>query len=470
MKEKRHGKKCRKPLNRSILIGCVTFAVLLCAVLSIVNYINYRSLLYTHVEEHIKATLMYAVDNIDTDDLAECIRTGKESEKFRELQHFLDKLRDNADPHFIYVVIPLNTEPVDNMKNVIAGVSGDEYQDQDYKPVGLNMLSGDSYSSETAGKYLDAYNSGKLSFFEEVSKWGDGYTGLLPLKDSEGNPVAALCVDVDIQEFHTALRNQLLLMIFLTLAISVAFTALFIMWSRKNITDPIGDLEKGVTEFAEVSKQPGFDPDELVMNIPDIHTDNEVESLENAVRDMSVSMHDYVKQINEVRKELEEMNVLAHKDPLTHVGNKVAYDQFADSLDGRLAEETFEFAAIMADSNLLKEINDRYGHEQGDDYLRKCCKLICDIYVHSPVFRVGGDEFVVFLLGRDYENRDELLQRIRNEIARIDSEKTGPDWQKISVAVGMAVYDRQTDRSVREVVNRADQDMYLDKARMKGER
>ncbi|MBR0410469.1 MAG: hypothetical protein IJI25_05640 [Eubacterium sp.] len=50
---------------------------------------------------------------------------------------------------------------------------------------------------------------GKLSFFEEISEWGDDYTGLLPLFDSRGNRVAALCVDVDVAEIHRTLRKNI---------------------------------------------------------------------------------------------------------------------------------------------------------------------------------------------------------------------------------------------------------------------
>ena len=48
---------------------------------------------------------------------------------------------------------------------------------------------------------------------------------------------------------------------------------------------------------------------------------------------------------------------------------------------------------------LLKLINDTYGHEKGDIYLKTACNAICDVFRHSPVFRMGGDEFAVLLQG-----------------------------------------------------------------------
>ncbi len=54
--------------------------------------------------------------------------------------------------------------------------------------------------------------------------------------------------------------------------------------------------------------------------------------------------------------------------------------------------------------------------EAGDEYLKENAKLLCDIFKHSPVFRVGGDEFVVFLRGDDYDRKQELMDKLRNQV------------------------------------------------------
>lgn len=62
--------------------------------------------------------------------------------------------------------------------------------------------------------------------------------------------------------------------------------------------------------------------------------------------------------------------------------------------------------------------------------------MICEIYKHSPVFRIGGDEFAVVLTGRDYEQRENLLQDLKNETMINKKSRTGP-----VVACGMADSD-----------------------------
>lgn len=282
-----------KTLRRSILIGTVLFILLLCAVLSVAHYQGYRRTLYSQYEARIADILRYIEADIDTDDLAECIRTGVESEKYHALQRLLDSFKERTDIQYIYIIEPLNTEATDNIRNVAAGATQYEYEHEADELVYLNMPTGDSYSPATAKKYLDAYQSDKLSFFEEISEWGDDYTGLLPLHDSQGNRVAALCVDVDVAEIHTTLRSSIRENVGLIILLGAAFVALFLGWSRRNITTPIEELESCVVDFASKCRDQK-DPEALKMNVPDIRTGNEVETLTGAFSEMSEAMQRYL--------------------------------------------------------------------------------------------------------------------------------------------------------------------------------
>ena len=130
--------------------------------------LHYKKILYSKYESRIEDILRYIEADIDADDLAECIRTGKESEKYESLQKILDQFKERLDIHYIYIIEPLNTETTDNIRNVIAGATQYEYEHEADELVYLNMPTGDSYSPETAKKYLDAYQTGQFSFFEEI--------------------------------------------------------------------------------------------------------------------------------------------------------------------------------------------------------------------------------------------------------------------------------------------------------------
>lgn len=82
-----------------------------------------------------------------------------------------------------------------------------------------------------------------------------------------------------------------------------------------------------------------------------------------------------------------------------------------------------EFAVAVFDLNDLKKVNDTLGHEAGDQYVKDSCKFICQRFKYSPVFRIGGDEFVVILEGIDYEDREEILKGFEEDIDRISEGK-----------------------------------------------
>lgn len=122
------------------------------------------------------------------------------------------------------------------------------------------------------------------------------------------------------------------------------------------------------------------------------------------------------------------------------------------------------FGLIVCDTNDLKKINDSEGHVAGDGYLKKSAKLLCNIFVHSPVFRVGGDEFVVFLRGEDYSNRESLMKTLQTAVR--ENLKSGAG---AVLASGMAEYIPGKDTLVSELFDRADKAMYKNKRELKKE-
>jgi len=152
----------------------------------------------------------------------------------------------------------------------------------------------------------------------------------------------------------------------------------------------------------------------------------------------------------------------AYRDALTGVRNKLAFAEFEESLAGQVESgEVGEFAFVVFDVNGLKHINDTYGHKAGDEYIRSACMLICREYKHSPVFRIGGDEFVAVLIGEDYQNRAALL-RDHNQLA-----ETHIGTEQAVISAGMFEYDPASHQTIREVFDQADALMYQRKQALK---
>ena len=154
---------------------------------------------------------------------------------------------------------------------------------------------------------------------------------------------------------------------------------------------------------------------------------------------------------------------MANTDPLTGVRNKLAYLVQEKTLDAALAENREQqFGIVVCDLNGLKKINDTLGHKAGDDYIRQACRMICDIFQHSSVFRVGGDEFAVILKDRDYAARGALVTTVHDRSA--ENIRLGG----AVVSAGMAEYRPGEDKSAHDVFARADQLMYEEKKLLKG--
>ena len=163
-----------------------------------------------------------------------------------------------------------------------------------------------------------------------------------------------------------------------------------------------------------------------------------------------------------MRKYVGAMQKQAYQDELTAVKNVAAYDREVYDLNQKIAAGQAAFAVVMVDLNQFKDVNDRFGHEKGNIALQRLCQAVCRIYKHSPVYRIGGDEFVVILEGEDYAHRDALFEKVR-AFEHIRDLNAAQPWTQLAASVGMAVYDKTRDTAYQAVFNRADTKMYEQK-------
>ena len=172
-----------------------------------------------------------------------------------------------------------------------------------------------------------------------------------------------------------------------------------------------------------------------------------------------------VRREQKIREEASIAYEKARRDGLTGIKNKTAYTEFENKLNRQIQSgEGVEFAIAICDVNGLKEINDTRGHIVGDEYIKAASRLVCDTFRHSPVFRVGGDEFVAILRGGDFEIREKL----QNSFA--ETVKQNAADGKVVMACGISIYDKTCDQSVTDVFKRADALMYQNKVSLKGVR
>lgn len=276
--------------------------------------------------------------------------------------------------------------------------------------------------------------------FEGVKKEGVW----LPLSNGMRLNVVAPVSETDGSWMH--LLTNILLVTFIVLAAASIFTMIY----TRKIAKPL----KQLTEAAEKVDKGNYDY-KLTYD-----KDDEVGRLTKT----------FQRLVDDMRKHIGDLNHRVFIDSLTKIKNKAAFTNVCNEIQSHIDndESVAPFAIGILDCNDLKYVNDVIGHEKGDEYLKNASKTICDVFQHSPVFRIGGDEFAVLLRNYDYQNRNVLVRQFKNIATEVNT-SAKHKWERIDVAIGIADYDPSDDRFVSDVVRRADRMMYENKQMLKNE-
>lgn len=251
-----------------------------------------------------------------------------------------------------------------------------------------------------------------------TDEWGRFYSAYSPVYDSNGEITGIVGVDFDADWYDGELNNHKIVVIALSMfAVTMCIVIAFILHAFR-VEGEKNEYRKKLEETLER---------ELVQE-----------------------------------QELGSARYLAYTDQLTGVKSKHAYREAIEKLENELADGKVKaFGVIVFDLNGLKMINDTRGHEAGDSYIKAGCDLICKKFCHSPVFRIGGDEFVVLLEGSDYLIREGLLADFDSIIE--ENQVNG----EVVVSTGMDIFVPGEDEGYSDVFERADKKMYERKRQLK---
>ncbi len=175
----------------------------------------------------------------------------------------------------------------------------------------------------------------------------------------------------------------------------------------------------------------------------------------------------FINLSSHMKENINRLNKQAFIDSMTQVKNKAAFSDYAVKLQARVDNgNCIRYAVGIFDCNDLKKINDEYGHDKGDIYLKTASRTIKIVFQNHQVYRIGGDEFAIILENEDCDNIDSLVKMFENFVIRINDEALNV-WEKVNIAYGITEYDPENDRDIDEVVRRADKYMYDDKRKRK---
>lgn len=150
-------------------------------------------------------------------------------------------------------------------------------------------------------------------------------------------------------------------------------------------------------------------------------------------------------------------------DPLTELFNRNYLEEYTNEIfnNKRMAESLN--AVLMVDIDFFKKYNDYYGHIKGDDCLRGVAKVLKKSLYRKEdmIFRIGGEEFLLFMGGLDERSFNDINERIHNQLAEEKIEhKDSPISPYVTISMGAVLFDINENRNLDEIFNLADAALY----------
>ena len=457
-------KKSQKRLSISLRLPMLFIASFLVIMISVVLLV-YNRFEKRAIEEYTamgKSATALMAQEFDADKVPLYLEKNFELEEYNDIREQLVFLKGNYPDimyMYIYHFIPEGGE-------VIFDLDSDYSLDAD--PPGT------IYDPDPAViPYMDDLCAGK-QIPVLTGDTEDGYmlTYMYPVLDSQGNYQCHVCVDFSMEEMH---KEDLRFVLSLLLVLSAAMLLILIIDMhiiQKNITGPI-DRMKHATDSFSYKNEDDHKNNITIMEKLDIRTGDEIENIYRLFMTFMKNNLSYMQDLSRAEdniknkeEQISQISQEAYRDSLTGVGSKTAYTQKTEQLNALISSGDDGIAAVMIDINNLKMINDEYGHEAGDAYIKGSCHMICETFKHSPVFRIGGDEFIAILQGQDFENRESLTEELRSAFAETFSSEDKDPWLRYSASIGMAERSSE-DSSFETLFKRADKLMYEAKKEFK---
>lgn len=405
---------------------------------------------------------------VDFSELSEELKILYVTYKHEYWLHIFETTRDRFDIAYTYYIVPTSEDL--HMYYVLDAVR--EAREDDTNNINLSI---DVYEPLEEHEHMwQAWNTGEFTPGFDIydNDLGKTYACYYPLIIN-GQKIGVVCAEIEIETVNSTILLNAIRQVVLMALLTIFFGSILTMVIGRGYIKRLIDLKDDISLF---TKTKDFSIADRISN--DITGNDEINDLAIQTSLMISEMHSYTQSIldknrklTEAQEKIRSANELANKDSLTGIRNKTAYDNEVIRIESLIRNEGFsKFGIAMIDLNYLKNINDTYGHDKGNIAIKTICMLVCKNFSHSPIFRIGGDEFVAILENSDYDEADALVEKFRNTLSEIDTDDSLEPWEKVSAAIGYTMYDPASDTGVKSVFERADGLMYENKKAMKAAR
>ena len=452
-------------LRTKTLLILLLSSFLISVSIALISYFLFKHAIIDDRIKTVDGIVTVVLSEIKPDHVDEYIKRGREAESYRTIEESFYSIKNsNTNIEYIYVY-KIDEEGCHVIFDLDSGTfDGDEHGE--IVPFDSAVL-----------LYKDDLIAGKpIPPIFSNDEYGYLLTLYKPLYDVNGKCQCYAAVDYSMEILPEYTRNFTIKLVILFIGCFVFISAVGLAFVKNNIIMPVNTLAyfaRNVSYDSSAARERYIDQ----MRGLKIHTDDEIENLYSAWLRMTENLLRYLETLQRVRETVANMqhkifaiDEIAHRDSLTGIKNKNAYDEANMKINKKIAAGIANFCIIMVDVNFLKKINDTYGHEYGNVYLINACKLVCSVFGAENVYRIGGDEFVVILEDDKVSLCKYFMEQFKVEMIRKNSNLLLQAWEKVSAAIGVGFYEPENDKECEDVFERADKEMYENKLAMKAAR
>lgn len=264
------------------------------------------------------------------------------------------------------------------------------------------------------------------------------------------------------------ISRQVTLHIFIFLSLFILFFSIVILTLThlvsKCITRPIQKLANHVATF----QKGRFTP------LP-INSNDEVGALSKAFNTMGIEIQAFTETLeSKIRERTNELEVannklaeISNKDALTKLHNRRFFDTKSSEIYELAGRSNRVFCMALIDIDFFKRLNDRFGHQIGDQCLVRLAEIMIHNFQRSTdyIARYGGEEFAIFTLKETTDNFTQRLEGLRREVAGEAICETGAgELVTMTISIGYCLLHPGEGCGLQKAIAKADEALYLAKA------
>lgn len=301
--------KVKFSLGKKLTILIVLMGVILSLVAILASYRVFSSTMTRYYERLATNLVRTLATQLDADKLDYYYETGEMDEDYYATQDFIRDMVDSNDVEYLYVVRPHGTGVTFLFDSDMETGEGGAYEDGGYCALGTYVdLVGDFR------KNLDNLLAGQP--IEPIVQWDESFgwlmTAMTPVLHADGTMAGYVMADISMNEVINTQRTFLAVLAALLAALTIGFLALFLVVMRRQVIRPINQLTQATGAFIQ-NHEEELAAGTATVNVPDIHTGDEVQLLADSFRKMEEDMISYLRSFMAITAEKErigaELNV-----------------------------------------------------------------------------------------------------------------------------------------------------------------